>query len=86
MGAIYILQTYRNSCKFFSESDQKKKMAMVISEIQVSDPGPFWPSCILSRTISLWITFNLLSANAFNLDWSKILLFGKGLTWIPAWL
>ena len=23
----------------------KKKMAMILSEIQISDPGPSWPSC-----------------------------------------
>ena len=44
MGATCSVQTYRNSCKFFSESD-KKKLAMVISKIQVSDSGPSWPSC-----------------------------------------
>ena len=33
---------------------------------------------ILSRTnFAIWITFNLSSVNAFNLDWSKILSFGK---------
>ena len=37
MGATCTVQTYRNSCKFFSES---KKMARVISKVQVSDPGP----------------------------------------------
>ena len=47
MGATCTVQTCRNSCKFFSESDKKKKkkLAMVISKIQVSDPGPSWPSC-----------------------------------------
>ena len=30
--------------KYFSESD-KKKLARVISKIQMSDPGPYWPSC-----------------------------------------
>ena len=36
---------------------------------------------ILSRTnFANWITFNLSSANAFSLDWSKIFLFGKELT------
>ena len=35
---------------------------------------------VLSRTVfSIWITFNLPSENALNLDWSKILSFGKGL-------
>ena len=44
MGATCTVQTYRDSCEFFSKSD-KKKLAMVISKIQVSDPWPFWPSC-----------------------------------------
>ena len=35
----------RNSCKFFSERDQKN-LAMVILKIQVSDTGPSWPSCL----------------------------------------
>ena len=35
----------------------------------------------LSRTnFAIWITFNLSSANALNLDWSKILSFGTGLS------
>ena len=35
---------------------------------------------ILSRTnFAIWITFNLRSADILNLDWSKILSFGKGL-------
>ena len=45
MGATCTVQTLRNSCKFFSESD--KKMVTVISKIQVSDPGPSWPTCLL---------------------------------------
>ena len=33
---------------------------------------------ILSTTnFAIWITFNLSSANAFKLDWSKNLSFGK---------
>ena len=41
----------------------------------------FSHNCILSRTnFAIWITFNLSSANALNLEWSKILLFGKELT------
>ena len=40
---------------------------------------------ILYRTHSaIWNTFNLLSANAFNLDWSKILAFGKELKALSA--
>ena len=47
MEASCTVQTKRNSCKFFSESDQKKKkMARAISKNQVSDPGPSWPSCL----------------------------------------
>ena len=46
MEASCTVQTLRNSCKFFSESD-KKKLARAISKNQVSDPGPSWPSCRL---------------------------------------
>ena len=39
---------------------------------------------ILSQTnFAIWITFNLLSANAFNLDRSLVLSFGKGLHPLP---
>ena len=35
---------------------------------------------ILWKTTSMsWVTFNMLSANAFSLDQSKTLSFGKGL-------
>ena len=44
MEASCTVQTLRNSCKFFSESDIKK-LARAISKNQVSDPGPSWPSC-----------------------------------------
>ena len=46
MGVTCTVPTQRNSCKF-SESDKKKKrkMAMVHPKIQVSGPGPSWPSC-----------------------------------------
>ena len=47
MEASCTVQTKRNSCKFFSENDtkKKKKMARAISKNQVSDLGPSWPSC-----------------------------------------
>ena len=44
MGTTCTVQSQRNSCKFFSESD-KQKLARAISKTQVSDPGPSWPSC-----------------------------------------
>ena len=47
MEASCTVQTKRNSCKFFSESDNKKILARAISKNQVSDPGPSWPSCFL---------------------------------------
>ena len=34
---------------------------------------------LIQNKFVIWITFNLWSASAFNLDWSKILLFGKEL-------
>ena len=46
MEASCTVQTLRNCCKFFSESD-KKKLARAISKNQVSDPGPSWPSSFL---------------------------------------
>ena len=36
-------------------------------------------STLPKALFSFWVTFILYSANAFNLDWSKILLFGKEL-------
>ena len=36
-------------------------------------------STLSKREIVILATFNLSSTNAFNLDWSKILSFGKGL-------
>ena len=75
MEASCTVQTLRNSCKFFFESD-KKKLARAISKNQVSDPrpswpiqGPSWPSC--------FFLFFWSSANAFSLGWSKIMLFGE---------
>ena len=35
---------------------------------------------LIQGNFAIWITFNLLSANASNLDRSKILSFGKGLS------
>ena len=52
----------RNSCKFFSESDKKK--VMVTSKIQVSDPGPSWPSCLINaRYMNEWhqVVFHLVN-------------------------
>ena len=56
MGATCTVRTNRNSCKFFSESDQKKWL-WLSKKVQVSDPGPSWPSCFLyqannSRTLA----------------------------------
>ena len=52
MEASCTVQTLRNSCKFFSESD-KKKLAGAISKNHVSDPGPSWPYCFPSSYV-LW--------------------------------
>ena len=60
------LQTFRNYCKFFSESD-KKKLAMVISKVQVSDPGPSWTACLLLSQCFLPIQgLKLVLANLQN--------------------
>ena len=64
MEASCTVQTLRNSCKFFYESD-KKKLAKAISKNQVSDPGPSWPSCFeilrhwRGRTINLKVCNNM---------------------------
>ena len=50
MGATCTVRTLKNSCKFFTESD-KKKLAQVISKIQVSNPVPFWPSCFFFHNV-----------------------------------
>ena len=34
-------------------------------------------SILTITNFAIWVTFNLSSANAFNMDWSKILLFSK---------
>ena len=36
-------------------------------------------SILLKTNFHFWVTFILLSVNTFNLDWSKILLFGEQL-------
>ena len=73
MEASCTVQTLRNSCKFFSESD-KKKLAKAISKNQVRDRGPSWPSCLFE------MHFKMSSAICFNLDQSKILSSGNGLS------
>ena len=54
MEASCTVQTLRNSCKFFSESDQKK-LARAILKNQLSDPGPlvfFFSQCFLKASSS----------------------------------
>ena len=52
MGATCTVQTIEilvnSSLK--ATIKKNKKMAMVISEIQVSNPGPSWPSCFCIKT------------------------------------
>ena len=74
--------------KFFSKTDQKK-MAMVLSKIQVSDPGPFWPSCLIHLPqnkagmmifLDIFITHvNICSARSSNRDNSRIVLSEVGI-------
>ena len=47
---------------------------------QAFPPYPLLFSTLLKTNLIFWITLNLLSANAFNLDKSVILLFGNGLS------
>ena len=72
MEASCTVQTLRNSCKFFSESD-KKKLARAISQNQVSDPGPSWPSCFFDRVEILWDKEKILvtSISTFPTMFSK---------------
>ena len=46
----------------------KKKMARVILKIQVSHPGPSWPSCFTILKKNHVATSKLSYANAFNFD------------------
>ena len=49
--------------------------------VQAISPFPTMFSTLSKTEIISFITFNLLSANAFNLDWSKILSCGNGLSY-----
>ena len=53
MGATCTIQTQRNSCKFVSKSDQKKRFGYGHLIIQVSDPVPSLPSCLISLELRL---------------------------------
>ena len=48
--------------------------------VQAISPFPTMFSTRSKTGIIIFVTFNLLSANAFNLVWSKILLCGNGLS------
>ena len=47
--------------------------------VQAMSPFPTMSSTLSKREIIIFVTFNFLSANAFNLVWSKILLSGYGI-------
>ena len=48
--------------------------------VQAISPVPTMFSTLSKREIIIFVTFNSSSANAFNLDQSKILSSGNGLT------
>ena len=50
--------------------------------VQAISPFPTMFSTLSKTEIIIFVTFNLLSANAFNLVWSKILSRGNGLIFI----
>ena len=75
-GATCTVQTYKNSVN--SSVKATKKMATVISKIQMSDHGPSWPSRSLfpQHFISKvdFLSYNIVpSANVVNLRtfWEK---------------
>ena len=59
----------------FSKLWEKKKM--LVNIIFSFSHSVFYQSV---TQFIIWITFKMSSANAFKLDWSQILLSGKGLT------
>ena len=69
---LLALYRQRNSCKFFSESDQKK-LARAISKNQVSDPGPSWPSCLFDSLFNPYPAI-LVYGCVWLWMWSKISL------------
>ena len=44
----------------------KSKLARVISKIQVSDPGPSWPSCFIFHIVSYSFESQLLATSPFS--------------------
>ena len=81
-GFLHSLYRHKNILQNSSVKLPKKKLAMVLSEIHVSDPGPSWPSCYrtqasihqpFSRTFFvffsklLWVESNLNMLNYFKL-------------------
>ena len=57
------------------EKEKKEKLL-----VQAISPFPTMFSTLSKTEIIIFVTFNLSSANAFNLVWSKILSSGNGLT------
>ena len=58
-----------------------KKEKMLVTSIFSFSHNIFFPFIKKKKKINFWVTFIFLSANAFTLDKSKILPFGKGLNW-----
>ena len=45
MGGLLVLYRHEEILPKSSLRPPKKKLAMVLSKIQVNDPGPSWPTC-----------------------------------------
>ena len=60
MGTSCTIRTQRNNLNFSSLKLPKVKLAMVLSKIQVSDPGPSLLSClkILSKGVGVCLSDN----------------------------
>ena len=61
---------------FSVKATKKEKLAKVISKIQVSDPGPSWPSCLKI----LWEKDKLLEMRNFSFSHSVFYLFEELVT------
>ena len=53
---------------------------MPFENVPAFSPFPTMLSTLPKIDFNFWVTFILLSANTSSFDWSRILLFGKGLT------
>ena len=64
-------------CAYFIFVMVEKELWLLVQAIS---PFPTIFSTLSKTEIIIFVTFNLSSANAFNLDWFKILSCGNGLS------